>query len=191
MKMRKNSKNYQNSAGDKSPGFSLIEAMIVLMILAIAAAIAVPLMVGSFGRANSEVYMDRVRAALELGRITAMSESISVFLCPTANGSSCNTTVTAANWGNNRLLLFTSSAGNSTEVDRIISIVEAPEAGDYISSSNGINVRFRPNGLSATALTLRYCSVVDDQGVNRFIRTIVINIIGRITSNVEGGSQSC
>jgi type IV fimbrial biogenesis protein FimT len=91
MKMNKNSKKHQAGARGKSGGLSLIEAMIVLFILAISVAVAIPLMVGTFGRANSEVYLDRVKATLELGRITAMSEFVSVFLCPSTDGATCNT----------------------------------------------------------------------------------------------------
>ncbi|WP_440615817.1 GspH/FimT family protein [Cysteiniphilum sp. 6C5] len=196
MKMKKNSKNSKKGKKDKnkkcvrSLGFSLIEGMVVIVVMAIVIAVAVPMMIGTFGRANSEIYLDKVKAALELGRITAMSEATSVFLCPSADGETC-TTVPESNWGDNRLILFTSSDGVSTDVDRIITTIEAPAAGEYISSTNGDTVEFRPSGLSSTAASLRYCATVDNQGAGRYDREVVINMIGRIRLDINSDSQVC
>ncbi|WP_151192659.1 GspH/FimT family protein [Cysteiniphilum sp. JM-1] len=187
MKMRKNGKN---NRGARNLGFSLIEGMVVIVVMAIVIAVAVPLMVGTLGRANSEIYLDKVKAALELGRITAMSEVTSVFLCPSTDGATC-ATVPASNWGNNRLILFTSSTGVSTDVDRIITTIEAPTTGEYISSTNGDSMKFQPSGLSSTAASLRYCATVDGQGAGRYDREVVINMIGRIKLDIFSTSQVC
>ncbi|WP_119328082.1 GspH/FimT family pseudopilin [Cysteiniphilum halobium] len=190
MKMKKNGKKGKNNKRVRNLGFSLIEGMIVIAVMAIVIAVAVPLMVGTFGRANSEIYLDKVKAALELGRITAMSEATSVFLCPSSDGATC-ATVPASNWGNNRLILFTSSDGVSTDVDRIITTIEPPTTGEYMSSSNGDTVEFRPNGLSSTAVSLFYCAIVDGQGAGRYDREVVINMIGRIRLDIYSDSQIC
>ena len=187
MKMRKSSKNKKCV---RNLGFSLIEGMVVIVVMAIVIAVAVPMMVGTFGRANSEIYLDKVKAALELGRITAMSEATSVFLCPSTDSATC-AIVPASNWGNNRLILFTSSDGVSTDVDRIITTIESPDAGEYISSTNGDTVEFRPSGLSSTAVSLRYCATVDGQGAGRYDRVVVINMIGRIRLDIYSDSQVC
>ncbi|WP_116964066.1 GspH/FimT family protein [Fastidiosibacter lacustris] len=182
MKHKKKNKNF---------GFSLIEGLVVIILIGIIVTIAIPMSIGSFGRAHSEMYLDRVRAALELGRITAMSESMSIFLCPTSNGTNCNTTVPANNWGANRLLLFTSSSGEITTVTRIVSILEAPGAGDYLSSNKSNRIEIQPNGLTSTALRLYYCSIVDDQGANRYTRELIINFVGRVNLNILPTAQNC
>lgn len=190
MNMRKSRKKGENNKYGRSLGFSLIEGMVVIVVMAIVIAVAVPMMIGTFGRANSEVYLDKVKAALELGRITAMSEAVNVFLCPSTDGATC-AAVPASNWGNNRLILFTSSDGVSTDVDRIITTIEAPAAGEYISSTGGNTVVFRPSGLSSTMTSLRYCAIVDGQGAGRYDREVVINMIGRVRLDIYSASQTC
>lgn len=201
MKMRKSRKKSKNNRGARNLGFSLIEGMVVIVVMAIVIAVAVPMMIGTFGRANSEIYLDKVKAALELGRVTAMSESVSVFLCPEdplvmCSSSSlddcCDTSITADNWGSNRLLLFTSKTGLSDKGERLITSIEAPAAGEYISSTNAAKyIKFQPSGLSSTAASLRYCATVDDQGAGRYDREVVINMIGRIRLDVNSDSQVC
>ena len=197
MKMEKNNKNTSNH---KVLGFSLIEMLIVIVVMAIVIAMAVPLSVGIFGRTSSEIYTDRVKGALELGRLTAMSEASSVFLCPAFPLPTCSTfpatnccdnSVPNTNWGNNRLLLFASSTGQKTTADRVISIIEAPSTGEYLSSTNGNSIEFQPSGISATAATLYYCATVDNQGANQYTRAIIINMIGRISLQILADSQSC
>ena len=199
MKIEKNGKNNKRA---QNLGFSLIEAMVVIAVMAIVIAVAVPLMVGTFGRANSEIYLDKVKAALELGRITAMSESVSVFLCPAyplptcdtfPATNCCDTSVSDGNWGENRLLLFTSSTGSSSSATRLITSIEAPASGEYLSSTNaGVkSIEFQPSGLSSTMTSLRYCATVDGQGAGRFKREVVMNIIGRVRLDIHDDSQVC
>lgn len=187
MKMRKSSKNKKCV---RNLGFSLIEGMVVIVLMAIVIAVAVPMMIGTFGRANSEIYLDKVKAALELGRITAMSEAVNVFLCPSNDGATC-ATVPASNWGNNRLILFTSSDGVSTDVDRIITTIEAPSEGAFIYSTSSNMRRYRPSGLSATNGGLRYCTTVDDQGAQRFDRAVITNPIGRVRLGICNKALPC
>ncbi len=190
MNMRKSRKKGENNKYARSLGFSLIEGMVVIVVMAIVIAVAVPMMIGTFGRANSEIYLDKVKAALELGRITAMSEAVNVFLCPSADGATC-AAVPASNWGNNRLILFTSSDGVSTDVDRIITTIEAPSEGAFIYSTSSSMRRYRPSGLSATNGGLRYCATVDNQGAQRFDRSVITNTIGRVRLGICKKALPC
>ncbi len=177
----------------KNRGFSVIELMIVVAIVAIVAAIALPMTMGVTSSARAESYLNQVKSAINLARVTAMTQNIDTFLCPTADGLTCNTSISNGNWGDNRILVFTSSDGSLSDVDDILSVVEAPEGDDYLlwSASLGNDLRFHANGFVSTNGSMFYCAYFDDSGVYKANKRLILNRLGRVRYEMLDPLQSC
>ncbi|WP_119344771.1 GspH/FimT family protein [Facilibium subflavum] len=177
----------------KNSAFSMVEVLIVVTVIAVIVAVALPLSIGILGGNRAQSYLHQIKSALEIARITAISKNISTIMCPTSNGTAC-AAVSNDNWANNQVMVFTSSAGDPSDVDNIITIIQAPENGEYVKWQGALNldyIEIRANGFSATNGTMTYCAKLDSSGQFKTNQELVINQTGRVIMNYLSTPQSC
>lgn len=126
-----------------SRGFTLVELMVVLAVLAIAVGIGVPAFNGITLRNRLAASANEVVAALQTARMEAVRRNRRVVLCPTTSGTTCAGT----NWG--RLMVFvdqdlSGNANGDEEIVRVADIVR-PGAGVTVSGAND-RIWFGSNG---------------------------------------------
>ena len=123
-------------------GFTLIEVMVTVAVLAILAAVALPAMAGLINNNRLASQANDLVADIHLARSEAVRRNRIISLCRTTDGSTC----AAANGRWNQWLVFDAgeAAANRVLQSRVASLrvqVTAPDA----------SVRFRSDGLARTA----------------------------------------
>jgi type IV fimbrial biogenesis protein FimT len=157
-------------------GFSLVETMMALALLAILLATAAP----AFGRLIASTKSDTSRgeftAALETARILAISRSLHVVVCPSADQQYCGRTT---EWQHGWLVFADADHdGARDDSETILSATQAEPAGVAILSSAGRRrVDFHPDG-SSPGSNVSF-TVCDGRGAGT-ARSIVISNTGRL-----------
>lgn len=173
-------------------GFSLIELMVALVIVAILAVIAGPNFSDAIKRNRVESLAREVASALNLARSEAASRGRTVILCRSVTGSSCSGTTNATEgW-----LIFEDTdnsgdldAGGSEPILRVHDELTNTRLRVYTGPSGAGNtstVSFDRHGFSNAQVTFEVC---EDTLNTTFARALVMENSGRIArSRVNGGS---
>jgi type IV fimbrial biogenesis protein FimT len=160
----------------RSPGFTLVELMIVSSIVAILLAIGVPSFryVTSSNRATTEI--NGLLGDLQFARSEAIREGQQINVCATTNGTSCVTSGTT--WNNGWLVM---------QGANILRIQPAFTSQDTLQSDNSIKVvSFSREGFawglpSAITFTLH-----DSSSNAQYTRCLSVTIIGALSTQIGG-----
>jgi type IV fimbrial biogenesis protein FimT len=163
----------------RSPGFTLVEMMIVTSIVALLLAIGVPSFryVTASNRATTEI--NGLLGDLQFARTEAIREGRQVDVCATTNGSSCVTSGTT--WHTGWLVQTT----DTTPV--ILRIQPAFTSSDTLQSDNSIHkVSFSREGF-ATGLPSAITFTLHDSSSNtQYTRCLSLTIIGALSTQTSG-----
>jgi len=170
----------------RSGGFTLIELMITIAVLAVVLAIAVPSFQGMINRNRLVASGNEVVAALQLARMEAVRRNSRVELCPSTNGTACS----GSDW--TRMIVRVASDGT---VVRDISVTGRGIVLKGSSNTTGNNrIAFVPSGFarvgSGTATTgaISVCSAHVPVEEN----TLDVGIVAsRVAITRRNGTAAC
>lgn len=181
----------------KNSGFTLVELMLSIAILAIVAAVAAPPMAEFLDRYRSEAQRQRLFDLIALARSKAYNLGEVYTLCGSTNGEECT-----GSWSGG-VLLFADSNGNGERengetIERAISAFPAGAAMEWNSLSDYL--QYRPDGRTRWQTgNFAYCP---PDGNPKYGWIIVLNATGRpyfgrdsdgdgIVENGSGDGLSC
>lgn len=157
-----------------SSGFSLIELMVVILIVAILASVAIPSFTEFLLNNKLRTYANNFVASAHLARGEAIKRNEPVRLCASADGTSC-----AGNWKDGWIVL---SAG-----DAVIYTQQAVDA--HYKITGGTNtLLFQPTGVGTTQVTLTICKATPAAGTQE--RVVTISATGK-PSVAKTSTGSC
>ncbi len=122
---------------NRDQGFTLIELMITLALLAIVANIAVPALDDLITRNRQQALMEQVASVLNNARAEAILQRRTIEVCGSNDGKTCS-----ANWANGWLV--------RTSDDRVLQLTQLPSHDALRWKGFQHSIRFRGNGSTPT-----------------------------------------
>ena len=168
--------------GSSNYGFTVIELMLVVAVLAITLTVAVPSMQRTIHGSQLRSQTNRLMSAINLARSEAIANNTIVSLCPSSYASdgaaTCSRTYVDG-W-----LVFTNADRDrdvDEGVDKIVKAFDGLPPGYSLSNKAGSQnafelISYRPDGSSRRNMTLLLCS---PQSWSIPSWSIVMNIVGR------------
>ncbi|TCJ14764.1 general secretion pathway protein GspH [Parasulfuritortus cantonensis] len=164
-------------------GAGLLESMVVLVIVAILLALAVPGMKGVLADAKRDNWIADVVASIQLARTEAMKRSSRVSVCPSSDGTQCNG---SAHWEAGWIVFHDPNSNGVVDVDEPIIRAQSAIDGEGTIWGARKRVTFHSHGFCAGFNdTLNVC---DYRGA-REARRVIISNLGRV--RVVAGVIGC
>lgn len=166
-----------NRSPNKARGFSILEGLTTLLLVAIAIAAGTPSFNGSLERSRSSADVRTLIASLNLARTMALAHSEVTTLCASASGMDCD-----GEWSQGTLL-FSDRNDNRLldDGDELLERGVALRAGARLTwrASGGRNnyIRFSRSGAAKEFGTFTYCAASKQAQTGKMI---VLNRMGRV-----------
>lgn len=179
-------------------GFTLLELLVAIALLAIITAIAAPSLAETLGRARASSALQKLATSLQLARTTAVLHSRSTVVCKSHNGYECNAT---GDWDQGWIVFedlnadgdcgLASAAGLCADGGRLLHLENSsqPSSIKLVGNNNIKNaVRFNPQGkVSGTNGTFTACRLSG----NEILGGLVVSTPGRLRKAEAGDSMRC
>jgi len=130
-------------------GFTLAELLIVLTILAIVSAFAIPSFTSLVKKSRQKTELSELISLINLARNTAIQRQVSVTLCPVNTEKKCE-----KDWSNPIIAFIDPDrSGRISEPSRILRVLPRQRYGFFVGKTGIHNYfRFRPSGLAVEAI---------------------------------------
>lgn len=159
-------------------GFTLIELMVTVAVLAIVAMIAVPSFQSTIASNQLDEGRDRLRSAIQFAKSEAIARNDTVSLCPSADGIGCGDN---SNWNGFWLVVEDSNASGSVSIANTLRVFDAPAAGQVqVRHSDGQTVlRFTPEGIAPdlNSDTFSFCDPEADSDPRSMLVASVTGVV--------------
>jgi len=165
--------------GLRSAGFTLIELMVTVAVIAILSAVAVPAMTGLINHSRISGLTGEVVSAIQLARSEAVRRNARVTLCPSTDGTTCANSTDWTGW-------IVLARDNTAATDHVMLAETAPGSTQVSGPAGGIV--FRPSGLLVAQSQLTVCVPTTNPAANQRVVTVALSG-SPITERANGGGQ--
>lgn len=167
-------------------GFTLIELVVALLVLAIALGLAVPSFIGLLERGRAQGVFHGLTASLAGARLAAVQLGRPVTVCPTLDGRHCRRDLV---WDDGWITYIDDGRSDHPASAGAVIRHDGP-SGLHIAvrgSSGRHRVRFQPSGWASGAnISLRVCS----RQASKLLGVVVVNNAGRPRSERQDAPEN-
>lgn len=182
----------RRNAADPSRGFTLVEALVVVTLLAILASLAAPSLRALLARRAVESAITALGSDYRLARSEAIKRSGYVTICRSPDGLRCSPALAPGSWHDGWLVITDANANRQLDgTDEILRVqppltnLESIRRYDDAGFSNTIqSMIFRPNGVTTTGNETLL--ITADASVVGGTRLVVISRNGRLSASPVG-----
>lgn len=164
----------------RARGFTLIELMVTIAVIALLAAVAAPAMVTLMNSNRLSSSAGELTAALQLARAEAVRRSATVTVCGSADGIACTNGADWANW----IVLGTNNMTAATDVVR-----SGVMPGNLQINGPAGGVVFSSAGLIPAQANLTVCIPTDQPAENQRVLTVMLS--GAVLTARNNGGGAC
>lgn len=168
-------------------GFTLIEALISIAILATLLTLAAPSWAGLFGRSQVGVARNALHAALSEARIAAVMRAAPVVVCPSFDQDACTR---SSQWQVGWIAFVDLDHDMERDEDEPVLVVgqSSPAGVAVLGSSGRPRIRFQPDGsASGTNLSLTVCERASG---SKAASQLVVSNAGRVRTGAPSPAQA-
>lgn len=162
-----------------SRGFTIVELMVTVAVMAILAAIGVPSMQGLVRNFRLNGAAGEMSAALQLARSEATRRNARVMVCPSSDGLVCGSGTNWTRW----IVLGAANNSSAAEVLRDESVPSTVR----VSGPTG-GIQFNPSGMVSTQRVVTVCIPTTNPGNNQRQFTVMVSGTARVASVNGGGA---
>ena len=193
--MGKQGKQAWNPGGCRHRGFTLVELMIALALLAIVTVVAVPTFTSTINNNRLSSASNDLAAVLQTARMEAVRRGQRVIVCPSANGSTCSGGAQWTGW-----LAFADANNDGTPQNAEILLADTVRAPMQLWTSASINssgnrVVFRPDGMAYTnggaLLAGRFAACLTADRPAENVRDVTLSPAGQLTVDRRDNDGEC
>jgi type IV fimbrial biogenesis protein FimT len=171
----------------RNAGFTLIEAMVSVSVIAILAGIALPSLGAFVERQRTSAAITSLTTHMALARIAAISRNRRAVLCPSVDGSHCES---GTDWSRGWMLFLDDDGNRKPDAnDEVLRVDLEPTSRRLrVASSTGRQqLRYLPDGRSAGAnLTISICN-----SQQQLLGQVIVNNMGRPRSQMPRVPTPC
>lgn len=156
-------------SSERSRGFTLVELMVTVAVVAILATIAAPSMTSMLRNSRVKSQMEDVTASLQLARSEAMRRNVRVTACPSSDGLTCGASTTRwiAFWTDN----------TKSPAETVVLVDKTAPSSVKITGSAG-EIVFNSSGMLIPRSTVKLCvESTEDASTRKVVDVLVSGLI--------------
>ncbi|MCR6495833.1 GspH/FimT family pseudopilin [Thermomonas sp. S9] len=161
-------------------GFTLVELMVTVSVIAILAVVAVPGMTALINSSRLNGQSEEMLSSLQLARAEAVRRNARVTVCPSTDGSTCTSSTSWTQW-------IVRGRDNVTATDDVIRSNRA--SGGVQISGPAAGIVFKPSGLIDAQQVVTVCMPTSNPSQNQRVLTVMIS--GVVSSSKVNGGGAC
>jgi type IV fimbrial biogenesis protein FimT len=168
-------------------GFTLIELVVTLTVICILAGVGLPSLTTFVERQRTSAAITSLTTHMALARIAAISRNRRAVLCPSADGSHCET---GTDWSHGWMLFLDDDGNRKPDTNDEILRVDLEPTSRHLrvaSTTGRQQLRYLPDGSSAgTNLTISICNKQQ-----QLLGQVIVNNMGRPRSELPKSPTAC
>lgn len=173
--LRNNDARLLNRARER--GMTLLEMLIALAVVAIVLTVVSPNVQKIIAKNRTTSEINELSGIIQFARYTAIDQSSTAIVCPSANFATCST-----DW-NQAKIVFIDNNGNNTRdsSEPLLMSSTAISSGNNMQGPNAV-VAFLDSGAASASASIKICPRSGDQSL---ARSININAQGRVRISID------
>jgi type IV fimbrial biogenesis protein FimT len=155
--------------------------LIALAVLAIVLTVVAPNVQSILAKNRTTSEINELSAVIQFARFTAIDQSSTAVICPSANYSTCGT-----NWNQAKIVFVDSNSNNTRDTSEPLLMTTTAVASSNTMTGPNAAILFFDSGAANTSASIKICPNSND---DKLARSININAQGRVRVSIDSDNN--